>query len=133
MDNVTVDQSVLAEDVSKMVPYEFTDTYLVKPLDPIKVKKEVPVPVVKEEKKDENGIEAQDFDEVKTEVKEFDSDFRKGIILKVPLSMQNTQDTHTYKFNVGDTVVFRDRAGIHFDLVKDSKLIKYYDIVGIAK
>ena len=61
MDNVTVDQSVLAEDVSKMVPYEFTDTYLVKPLDPIKVKKEVPVPVVKEEKKDENGIEAQDF------------------------------------------------------------------------
>ena len=35
-----IDQSVLAEDVSSKIKYEFRDFFLIKPLDPVKVKKE---------------------------------------------------------------------------------------------
>ena len=76
-----VDQAILAEDLSKQIKYSFLDFFLVKPLDPIKVKKEFSKPVpTGTPAKDENGIEAQDFDSVETEVKEVDSDFRRGIV-----------------------------------------------------
>ena len=128
-----VDQSVLAEDVASKIPYEFFDFFLVKPLDPVKVKKEFSTPVAKSEPKaDENGIEAQDFDEVTTEVKEVNSDYRKGIVLKRPLYYDNPENTHPL-INVGDTVIFRDQAGLWFDMIKDSKLLRQYDIFGVVK
>ena len=128
-----IDQSVLAEDVASKIPYSFRDFFLVKPLDPVKVKKEFSTPVAKSEPKaDENGIEAQDFDEVTTEVKEVNSDYRKGIVLKRPLYYDNPENTHPL-INVGDTVIFRDQAGLWFDMIKDSKLLRQYDIFGVVK
>ena len=38
-----------------------------------------------------------------------------------------------YDVNVGDVVLIREGRGIYFDLLKDSKLIYYYDIVAICK
>lgn len=134
-----VDQSVLAEDVAQKIPYEFLDMFLVKPLDPIKVKKEFSEPVTdKKPTKDVNGIEAVDFDKVKTEVKEVDSDFRKGIVLKVPSSYtRSLSDDNVAKYTtevkVGDVVLFRDRSAAFFDLLKDSRMIRYYDIIAIEK
>ena len=131
-----IDQSVLAEDVASQIKYQFLDFFLVKPLDPIKVKKEFSTPVAKTEPvKDENGIEAQDFDEVTTEVKEVDSDYRRGIVLKRPLYYENADDSSNVYLNikVGDTVIFRDTAGLRFDLLKDSRLLRQYDILGIEK
>ena len=131
-----IDQSVLAEDVASQIKYQFLDFFLVKPLDPIKVKKEFSTPVAKTEPvKDDNGIEAQDFDEVTTEVKEVDSDYRRGIVLKRPLYYENADDSSNVYLNikVGDTVIFRDTAGLRFDLLKDSRLLRQYDILGIEK
>lgn len=124
-----IDQSELAKDISSKIPYEFTDSYLVKLLDPIKVKKEFQVPVPKDEKpkKDENGIEAVDFEETRTEIKEVDSDYRKGVVLKVPYI-----DT-MHQIKVGDVIVFRDATTRFFDLLKDSKLVRSYDIVAVEK
>ena len=34
---------------------------------------------------------------------------------------------------VGDVVIFRETAGLRFDLVKDSRLLRLYDILGIEK
>lgn len=138
MENNIVDQSVLAEDVSAKIKYDFVDQFLIKPLDPIKVNKEFSEPVAKsKEQSDANDIKAVDYDEVKTEVKEVDSDFRRGIVLKIPHSyeMQCKNDT-TYcvmEIKVGDVVLFRDRSGVYFDLLKDSKMIRYYDIVAVEK
>lgn len=137
-DKEIVDQSVLAEDVSSKIKYEFVDAFLVKPLDPIKVKKEFSKPVAKSEPtKDKNGVVAQDFDEVETEVKEVDSDYLTGIILKVPVSYIKMKNDNEHNFmlcdyNVGDTVVFRSTAGLQFDLLKDSRLLKIYDIIAKA-
>lgn len=133
-----VDQSVLAQDVASKIEYDFLDFFLVKPLDAIKVTKEFTKPVSdKPAKKDENGIEAVDYDKVETEVKEVDSDFRRGIVLKVPTTytaqLNNDNTGCLQKINVGDTVVFNERAGRFFDLLKDSRLIRLYDIVAIVK
>lgn len=127
-----VDQSVLAEDLSEKIKYSFLDYFLVKPLDPIKVKKEFskPVPTGKPTK-DKDGIEAQDFDKVETEVKEVDSDYRRGIVLKRPLYYDNSkEELGAAEIKIGDTVIFRDTAGLRFDLLKDSRLLRSFDILG---
>lgn len=138
MENVEkVDQSVLAEDVASKIPYSFLDFFLVKPLDPIKVTKEFSKPVTTgAPTKDENGIEAQDYDKVETEVKEVNSDYRKGIVLKRPMyyeQMIANENHDGVEIKIGDVVLFRDTAGSYFDLLKDSKLIRQYDIVGVEK
>lgn len=127
-----VDQSVLAEDLSEKIKYSFLDYFLIKPLDPIKVKKEFskPVPTGKPTK-DKDGIEAQDFDKVETEVKEVDSDYRRGIVLKRPLYYDNSkEELGAAEIKIGDTVIFRDTAGLRFDLLKDSRLLRSFDILG---
>ena len=134
-DKEIIDQSVLAEDVASKIKYQFLDYFLIKPLDPIKVKKEFSKPVDTKLSKDEDGIEAQDFDKVETEVKEVVSDYRKGIVLKCPLYYENSDnDVKKYQYiKIGDTVIFREAAGLRFDLLKDSRLIRQYDILGIEK
>lgn len=130
-----IDQSVLAEDVASKIPYEFRDFFLIKPLDPVKVKKEFSTPVVKENAATsvKDDIEAQDYDEVKTEVKEVDSDYRRGIVLKSPVWYPTEEMKENEVINTGDVVLFKDTAGMFFDLVKDSKIIRLYDIVAVER
>lgn len=128
-----IDQSPLAEDVAKSIKYDFLDYFLVKPLDPVKIKKEFSKPVSNgKATKDAEGIEAVDFDEVETEVKEVNSDYRRGIVLKRPLYYNGSDVIGTSsEIKVGDVVLFRDTAGLQFDLLKDSRLLRLYDIFGI--
>lgn len=136
-ENTIMDQSELAQSVSENVKYQFLDFFLVKPLDPIKVKKEFSKPVsTGTPTKDKNGVEAQDFDNVETEVKEVDSDYRKGVVIKLPMYYTEPVDPEhptMRPIKVGDVVVFREAAGLRFDLLKDSRLLRQYDILGIEK
>ena len=102
-----------------------------KPLEPVKVKKEFSKPVSKGTSTDKEGIEAQDFDEVETEVKEVDSDYRRGVVIKCPTYYDNPDVEKN--ISVGDVVIFRDTAGLRFDLVKDSRLLRQYDILGFEE
>lgn len=123
-----IDQSALAESVAKSIPYEFMDYFLVKPLDPVKVKKEFSKPVsTGTPTEDANGVKAEDFDNVETEVKEVDSDYRKGVVIKVPMFYNDD------KIKVGDVVVFKEIVGLRFDLVRDSRLIRTFDILGVER
>ena len=133
-DKNLIDQSQLAKDVADKIKYQFLDYFLVKPLDPIKVKKEFSKPVsTGTPSKDAEGIEAQDYDTVETEVKEVDSDFRKGVVIKLPMYYQEPEHPTMRPIRVGDVVVFREAAGIRFDLLKDSRLLRQYDILGVEK
>ena len=129
-----IDQSQLAESVAAKIEYEFADYFLVKPLDPIMVKKEFSNPVGNSPAPTEkDGVEAVDYDKVETEVKEVESEYRKAVILKLPLTY-NDQSKNDEKYpvldlKVGDVVVFKNYAGSWFDLVKDTRLIRLYDIV----
>lgn len=126
-----IDQSQLAQDVADKIKYSFFDYFLVKPLEPVKVMKEFSKPVSKGSSKDEDGIEAEDFDKVETEVKQVDSDYRKGVVIKCPTYYgEPGAKMHA---QVGDVVIFRDTAGLRFDLVKDSRLLRLYDILGVEE
>ena len=131
-ENEMIDQSQLAEDVSSKIKYDFLDYFLVKPLEPVKVTKTFSKPVsTGTPQKDAEGIEAVDFDNVETEVKEVNSDYRRGIVLKRPLYYNGSDVIGTsQEIKVGDVVIFRDAAGLAFDLLKDSKLLRQFDIIG---
>jgi co-chaperonin GroES (HSP10) len=131
-ENEIMDQAAVAQTVSDKIKYNFFDYFLVKPLDPIKVTKEFSKPVsAGTPAKDANGVEAQDFDNVETEVKEVNSDYRKGVVIKCPTYYD--EPGAKMHAQVGDVVIFRDAAGLRFDLVKDSRLLRLYDILGIEK
>lgn len=133
VDEKNVDQRPLAEDLSEKIKYEFLDYFLVKPLDPVRVKKEFQSPKTdKTAVKDENGIEAVDFDEVETEIKEVDANFRRGIVLKLPRSFYTDENVKSM-INIGDVVIFPEGAGKYFDLLKDSRLVRYYDVIAIER
>lgn len=130
-----IDQSALAKSISDKLPYEFTEYFLVKLLDPVKVKKEVVVLPKDSPKKDDNGVEAIEMDKnPKTEIVEEDSNFRKGIVISIPRLYSNT-DNNSKLFDVkeGSVVLFRETSGIQFDLLKNSKLIRMFDIIGVEK
>lgn len=131
-----VDQAPLARDISSKINIEFADGFLVKPLEKIKVKKTFSKPVPKSDKpkKDKNGVTAVDYDKVETEVKEVDSDYREGIVLKVPFQYRkymNEKDgvTTVMPIEVGDTIIYEDKAAKFFDLIKDTQIVKHYNII----
>jgi hypothetical protein len=131
-ENEIIDQTALAESVGDKIKYRFFDYFLVKPLDPIKVTKEFSKPVsTGTPVEDANGVKAEDFDSVETEVKEVNSDYRKGVVIKCPTYYDEPGAKMHAK--VGDIVIFRDAAGLRFDLIKDSRLLRLYDILGIEK
>lgn len=130
-----VDQKILAEDVSSKINYEMRQFFLVKPLDPIMVEKEFSTPVPKDtEVKD--GIEATNYDEVVTEIKTVESDFAQGIVLKIPyeyLEMQKDNRYFMMPINIGDTIIFRNKTKMNFDLLKDSILVDSYAIIAVKR
>lgn len=123
------DDHKIAEDLNKKVTYTFIRQFLVKPLPLKKVKKEFSTPVTKDVTK-KDGVEAADYDDVKVETKEVDSDWREGVVIKVPTEYQKMIENKTVETIIpGDTIVYRDRCAQYFDLYKDSQLISPYDII----
>lgn len=135
---IVVDDHKLAEDVANHIKIETTRDFLIKPLPKTMVKKEFEVPIPKDpsKKKDDNGVEAVDFEETKKEIKEVPSRYRRGIILKIPYEYRNIVHRDGYmpmEFKVGDVVIYDDSYRTDFDHVKDTKFVKLYDIVGIER
>lgn len=133
---MNVDQHILAEDLSNKINFEFTRSFLVKPLDPIMVKKEYDVPVPEETDKDkaEDEIDVVDYDKVEKEVKTVESDFKRAIVLKVPheyKEMLTNEKMRPMDIKVGDIVIFRNGASRWFDVLKDSQLVAIYDIIAV--
>lgn len=136
-----IDQKQLAEDLSSKINATFRSQFLVKPLPPTMVKKKVstPVPAPKEEQKGKvDGIDAVDYKEVKEEIKEVESRFRRGVVIKVPTEYlaQQYSEIEAVKvarlpIEVGDVIVYN--YGTDYDLLKDSQLVSNYDVVAVEK
>lgn len=110
------------ETVVNDIKYTFEKDFLVKPLDPIMIEK-VFTTQIPNGKKDEEGNNLYD---TKEEKKSVESDFEKGIVIGIPTVYDGS-------ITLGDTVVYPKKFAKEFDLYKDSKLIKPYDIVSVAK
>ena len=135
-DEKLMDQAAVAESVSNKIKYEFSDYFLVKPLDPIKVKKEfTKLPDDKKPVKDKNGVAAVNVEdsEIETEVKEVDSDYRKAVVLKTPFYYEKTlmENPNMMKIKVGDVILYKENRSMWFDLIKDSQLVKIYEIIAV--
>lgn len=131
-----MDQAAVAESVSNKIKYEFSDYFLVKPLDPIKVKKEfTKLPEDKKPVKDKNGVAAVNVEdsEIETEVKEVDSDYRKAVVLKTPFYYEKTlmENPNMMKIKVGDVILYKENRSMWFDLIKNSQLVKIYEIIAV--
>lgn len=141
-ENKNLDQK-LAETIDNKLEYTFIDKFLVKELEPtmIEVKVKKPIPSEKQEGKDENSIEAVDFDKTEEVTETVAAKYKKGVVLKVPTKYIDTYNTAvetakihtmaTQMINVGDTIVYKWSED--FDLFKDSKIVSVYDIVAICK
>lgn len=128
-----IDQAPLAKSVSDNIKYAFKDKFLVKPLEPIKIKKEISKPIVTDNTavKDENGVEAVDYKDVETKIEEVDSNFRRGVVLKVPYAYSLRMEDEKwpeFPINIGDVIIYNDSASRWFDLLKDTVLIDTYSI-----
>lgn len=124
-----MNQSQLAESVAEKIPYTFHDCFLVKPLDKIMVKKEVTELPNSKPVKDKDGIEAVEGTP-KTEVKEVESDYQQGVVIKIPSTYKET-DNKLMSVKIGDIILYKPTRTMPFDLLKDSRLIRYFDIVAV--
>lgn len=124
-----MNQSQLAESVAEKIPYTFHDCFLVKPLDKIMVKKEVTELPNNKPVKDKDGIEAVEGIP-KTEVKEVESDYQQGVVIKIPSTYKET-DNKLMSVKIGDIILYKPTRTMPFDLLKDSRLIRYFDIVAV--
>lgn len=115
------------ETVVNSIEYTFEKDFLIKPLDPVKVKRTY-IEQIPNGKKDEEGNNLYDTKET---VKEEESDFELGIIIAIPSVYSSMEGNKNIK--LGDTVVYPKKFAKEFDLFKDSKLVKPYDIVSIKK
>ena len=117
-----IKENELLAEVIAGIKYTPISTFIVKPLDPVMIKKDVTTMEPTGEK-DEEGVEAFD---TKTETKEVESNFRRGVVLVL---------TEGYEGNIipGNIVVYNKKFAIDFDLFKDSQLIKPYDIVAVER
>ena len=123
LENVSNDK--LIEIVLENLEYAPVKDILVKPLDPIMIKRVMNVPFETEEL-DEDGKPIMDM---RQEEREIESVFRKGIVLALP-----TNSAFDENIKVGSTIVFNSKFNsIEFDLFKDSMLVKPFDVLAICK
>lgn len=117
-------QAQVLSDVVSKITWSMLKDVLVKPLPPIMVTKEIT-------KQIPNGkVDAEGFNEydVETEMKEVESDWATGVVLKLPVNLSNTN----VDFKPGDTVVYNKKFAMGFDLFKDTVLVKPYDIIAVS-
>ena len=122
LETVVTDMGQVAQSVRDYIKYEMTKDLLLKPLAPLMITKVVSVPVPKDEAKDEDGNAILDYDNVEEKEVEVESSFRQGIVLKVPKGHEN-------EFSIGETVVYHVRSQAYFELMKDTVVVKPWDVV----
>ena len=109
---------------SMKIPFTPTDNKaLVKPMEPVYIKKELTEfdeQKNKGKKKGPNG----DVMDTKTVNKDVKANVRRGVILAMP-------EQHNMSFDVGDTIVYWDKSSLPtFELYRDAVILNHYEILG---
>jgi co-chaperonin GroES (HSP10) len=125
-----VNNKELAQSISEKITYVPTDDrILVKPLKPVMVSKMLPVAPVKAE-----GIEEAEKNEVKLEKRKVEANLRRGIVIKLGTDYSDlTIPERLRNIEVGDVVIYPWSAGQSFELFKDSRVLRRYEVVAIEK
>jgi len=105
---------------------------LVKPLPAIKLTKTHEkideAATAKAKKKQSNGAPELIL---KTVTEEVDANLNIGVILAIGDSEHPRPDTYTAQYKVGDKIVYVHKAAMPFELLKDSVLLRRFEILGL--
>lgn len=116
-----VSNESLLKVVTDKLNYSMIKDILVKPLDPIKVKRTINVPVETEEL-DEDGKKVMSMEMQEVDV---DSSFREGIVLALPVQYDGP-------VTIGAKIAYPHKYSIDFDLFMNSVLVKPFDVIAIV-
>lgn len=122
-----VDNKTLAQEISKKIPYELTDDrILVKPLKPVMVTKLLPVAPASQAGKTVAEIESAEPAEPQKQ--KVEANMRRGIIVK--LGREYTEK-NPEGYEVGDVVIYPTYAGVNFELFKDTRTLRRYEVIAV--
>lgn len=119
---MTKENKTILDTVLDNLDYQMTKNMLVKPLPEVIVEKEISTPTPTGEI-DEDGVAKYD---TVTSIEKVPAMFRKGIVLALPGGYQWPDESNHPE--VGDTVVYSNKAATYFDLYKDSQLVNPYNV-----
>ena len=123
-----IDNKILATELAAKIDFEPTDDrILVKPLKPTMITKLLPTaPKVMPN----SAEEAEKMEPTEPTKQRVEANIYKGIILKLGTEYDKNNPEG---FEVGDTIFFHKQAGVPFELLKDSRLLKRYEVWGVSK
>jgi len=107
------------------VPFQPCDSMiLIKPMPEIMIEKEF---TEYDEEANEGKDTSADGEEaiMKTEIRKVPANMQKGIVLAIDKGGMNP-----LPYEVGDTIIYQQNGGVYFDLFKDSKLLKSFEVKG---
>lgn len=125
------DEKLMAIITDKLSDISFRNRVLIKPLPEIMVTTEIEEPIYEV---DENGefVKGEDgfrvWKDTKKTEKTLPSDYRKGIILALPIGFKSDDFAGA---KAGTTILYPTKAAIKFDQLKDSIFIDPMNIVAI--
>jgi co-chaperonin GroES (HSP10) len=123
-----IDNKKLAVDLSNKINYQPTyDWLLVKPLKPVMITKLLPVPPAK---LPESVEEAETTEPTTPQKQRVEANVNKGIIIKLGTEYQKTNPEN---LEVGDVVLYPRNAGVSFELIKDSRMLRRYEVIGVER
>lgn len=123
----------LMDIIKAKLNFKLRRRMLVKPLDKTMVTIEMEVPVYLKDEDgnfitDENGIKT--YDTTEKEKKEVPSNYRKGIVIKMPFDLTE-KEIEMLGFGEGDIIMFMEGAAAPFDQVNGSVFLDPWSTVGI--
>ena len=126
------DQKQLAMDLSAKITYEpMDDRILVKPMKPVMITKLVPTPPK------DGTIEATTLDEVEKQEPtdptkmRVEANIQRGVVIKLgPDYTDPETPARLRNLEIGDIVIYPRNAGVQFELLKDSRLLRRYELIG---
>ena len=126
-----VDNKKIALDLASKISFVPTDDrILVKPLKPVMVTKLVPVPPKEQPKTLE---EAEQQEPTQPEKRKVEANMQRGVIIKLGDDYQAESDIRHLGLEVGDVVIYPRMAGVAFELLKDSRLLRRYEVVALER
>lgn len=122
-----IDNKTLALSIMRKLDYVPTDDrILVKPLKPVMITKLLPT-APKQLPKDAD--EAEQMEPTEPTKQRVEANIYKGIILSLGSAYE---EANIEGFEIGDTIYFHKQSGMPFELLKDSRLLRRYEVLGKA-
>jgi co-chaperonin GroES (HSP10) len=125
-----IETKKLAAELSAKITYTpADDRILVKPMKPVMITKELPAPKSNSLPSNQEELEQLEKEEVKLVKTKVPANMTKGIIIKLGTEYSKLPGD----YEVGDIVIFPTYAGVNFELMKDTKMLRKYEIVAFEK